>query len=187
MCCCIPLLFPALIQCRLVSSIPHLLLLDRVLLLLYCRLLLLCRSWVSVWLKNLGPPTSLGISLDNTCNIIIVVVSTVTVIDGQIRWSRTLPESLSLPRGSRGSRLLVTFTVCTAHTLLYIWVQTAWVVWGPSRRCSSSFRLTKGTRQDSVISPTFWVVYCQVLLDRLRSRWNLRPLGQTPSRWHPLW
>ena len=53
------------------------------------------------------------------------------------------------------------------RALLFIYMeQTAWVVWGPSRRCSSSFRLTNGTRQGSVISPVIWVVYCQDLLDR---------------------
>jgi hypothetical protein len=57
-----------------------------------------------------------------------------------------------------------------ARVLMFIYVeQTAWVVWGPSRRCSSSFQLTNGTRQGSVISPTIWCAYCQDLLDRLRA------------------
>ena len=53
---------------------------------------------------------------------------------------------------------------------MFIYVkQIAWVVWGPSRRCSSSFRLTNGTRQGSVISPTIWCTYWQDLLDRLHA------------------
>ena len=56
------------------------------------------------------------------------------------------------------------------RVLLFVYMQqTAWVVWGPTRRCSTSFNLTNGTRQGSVISPVVWCVYCQDLLDRLRS------------------
>ena len=80
-----------------------------------------------------------------------------------------------------------------ARVLSFIYVeQTTPVVWGPSRRCSSSFRLTNGTRQGSVISPTIWVVYCQELLDRLRSLGISCHLpggtfAPSASRWHPLW
>ena len=52
---------------------------------------------------------------------------------------------------------------------MFIYVeQTAWVVWGPSGHCSS-FRLTNGTSQGSVIFPTIWCAYCQDLLDQLRA------------------
>ena len=59
------------------------------------------------------------------------------------------------------------------RVLLFVYMQqTAWVVWGARggpRRCSSPFQLSNGTRQGSVISPVVWCVYCQELLDRLRS------------------
>ena len=53
-----------------------------------------------------------------------------------------------------------------SRIIMFIYLeQKAWVVWGPSRRCSSFFRLTNRTRQGSVISPN----YCQDLLDWLRA------------------
>ena len=58
----------------------------------------------------------------------------------------------------------------TVRVLMFVYMQqTAWVVWGPARHCSSPFQLTNGTRQGSVISPVIWCVYCQELLDKLRS------------------
>jgi hypothetical protein len=45
--------------------------------------------------------------------------------------------------------------------------QHAWVRWGSAR--SSTFGLTNGTRQGSVLSPALFVLYVQELLDRLQS------------------
>ena len=45
--------------------------------------------------------------------------------------------------------------------------QQAWVRWGQAR--SSSFPITNGTRQGSILSPTFWAVYCDLMIKELRA------------------
>ena len=47
--------------------------------------------------------------------------------------------------------------------------QLAWIKWGKTN-VSSTFRITNGTRQGSVASPTFWAVYLDPLFGELRSR-----------------
>ena len=52
--------------------------------------------------------------------------------------------------------------------LIYMYEkQHAWVRWGSAR--SSTFGLTNGTRQGSVLSPALFVLYVQELLDRLQA------------------
>ena len=55
--------------------------------------------------------------------------------------------------------------------------QVAWVRWGNAR--SSTFRLTNGTRQGSVLSPALFALYVQELLDRLKALGVGCHLGQT--------
>ena len=53
------------------------------------------------------------------------------------------------------------------RTLIFIYQeQTAWVKWGSAR--SSQFGIKNGTRQGSVLSPCFFAVYMDDLLQSLR-------------------
>ena len=53
------------------------------------------------------------------------------------------------------------------RSLVYVYEQqTAWVRWGDAK--SSCFGITNGTRQGSVLSPAFFAVYIDDLLQRLR-------------------
>ena len=45
--------------------------------------------------------------------------------------------------------------------------QFAWVKWGEER--SNMFSVSNGTRQGSCASPVLWAVYCNPLLERLRT------------------
>ena len=55
------------------------------------------------------------------------------------------------------------------RSLVYVYEQqTAWVRWGDAK--SSCFGITNGTRQGSVLSPAFFAVYIDDLLQRLRQR-----------------
>ena len=54
------------------------------------------------------------------------------------------------------------------RSLVFVYEQqTAWVRWGDAK--SSCFGITNGTRQGSVLSPAFFAVYIDDLLQRLRS------------------
>ena len=44
--------------------------------------------------------------------------------------------------------------------------QYGWVKWGKAQ--SATFPITNGTRQGSVLSPTFWAVYCDLMIKELR-------------------
>ena len=44
--------------------------------------------------------------------------------------------------------------------------QYAWVKWGNVQ--SSKFSISNGTRQGAVLSPTFWAVYCDMMIKELR-------------------
>ena len=44
--------------------------------------------------------------------------------------------------------------------------QYAWVKWGDSK--SSQMTISNGTRQGAILSPLFWAVYSDPLLQRLR-------------------
>ena len=53
------------------------------------------------------------------------------------------------------------------RTLVYVYEQqTAWVKWGGAK--SACFGVSNGTRQGSVLSPTFFAIYIDELLQRLR-------------------
>ena len=55
------------------------------------------------------------------------------------------------------------------RTLVFIYQeQTAWVRWGGAK--SSQFGITNGTRQGSVLSPCFFAVYMDELLQKLRDQ-----------------
>ena len=54
------------------------------------------------------------------------------------------------------------------RTLIYVYErQYAWVKWGNER--SSTFKISNGTRQGSILSPALFALYVQGLLDRLSS------------------
>ena len=44
--------------------------------------------------------------------------------------------------------------------------QYAWVRWGQAR--SDIFSITNGTRQGAILSPSFWAVYCDMMIKELR-------------------
>ena len=53
------------------------------------------------------------------------------------------------------------------RTLIYVYEkQTAWVSWGNAK--SAQFGIVNGTRQGSVLSPYFFSVYIDELLENLR-------------------
>ena len=51
--------------------------------------------------------------------------------------------------------------------LMYMYQeQYGWVRWGKAK--SGTFSITNGTRQGAILSPTFWAVYCNLLIKELR-------------------
>ena len=44
--------------------------------------------------------------------------------------------------------------------------QHAWVKWGEAR--SDTFSISNGTRQGAILSPAFWSVYCDPMIEELR-------------------
>ena len=51
--------------------------------------------------------------------------------------------------------------------LMYMYQdQHGWVKWGQAK--SETFSITNGTRQGAILSPTFWAVYCDLMIKELR-------------------
>ena len=51
--------------------------------------------------------------------------------------------------------------------LMYMYEdQYGWVKWGQAK--SDIFAITNGTRQGAILSPTFWAVYCDLMIQELR-------------------